>query len=252
VPPDVIDVHVAYTAGLDEAALQEARDVLSTEERARADRFVFDRDRRDFVWAHALLRRTLSGLAPIAPREWTFDITASGKPSVSAAQGRLAFNLSHARGIVACAVTTADVDLGVDVERPPERHLMTVARRFFARVEADALEACAPDERPVRFVEIWTLKESFIKATGDGLRAPLGAFSFDLPAGDPARIGFTPPSGESASHWDFQLFAPSPADRVALAVRSAEARAWRVTARRYDGARLVAIDTPVRCTRLGR
>src|SRR5579872_4112529 len=54
---------------------------LSVDERARHDRLRFDRDRRDFAAAHALLRETLSEVASVPPEAWRFDTDAHGKPN---------------------------------------------------------------------------------------------------------------------------------------------------------------------------
>src|SRR5262245_19549161 len=56
------DVHVWYrlTEALSPDELAACRSLLSAEERLRCERFVFERDRRDFAAAHALLRHTLS------------------------------------------------------------------------------------------------------------------------------------------------------------------------------------------------
>ena len=53
-----------------------------------------------------------------------------------------------------------------------------VAEHFFFREEYEALQNCrASEERKILFFRFWTLKESFMKATGLGFRLPLDAFS---------------------------------------------------------------------------
>lgn len=106
-----LDVWWWRTDRLDDARLQACEAMLDDEERAQAARFVFWRDRRDYVAAHALLRMSLSsradggahGVTPArvsGPSDWRFGRTEHGKPFLLVEQGGCApaFNLSHTRG----------------------------------------------------------------------------------------------------------------------------------------------------------
>src|SRR5262245_46753562 len=119
--------------------------VLSDGERARRDRFVFERDRRDFAAAHTLLRHVLSKYGDAAPADWRFEIESGGKPVLvddQAGSPRLHFNLSHTNGLVACAVSRG-CPVGIDVERctrvvgAPQ-----IAARYFTPQEQRLLDAC--------------------------------------------------------------------------------------------------------------
>jgi hypothetical protein len=82
-----IGVHL-YAAMLDEIDDAESRShcasLLSAEERARCDRFVFERNRREFLYAHALVRLALSSRAPqVAPDQWCFAVGTHGKPTIA-------------------------------------------------------------------------------------------------------------------------------------------------------------------------
>jgi 4'-phosphopantetheinyl transferase len=206
------------TADLDEEAVLAQSDVLSDLERARGERFLVAEDRRDFAAAHVLLRHALSSCAPIAPAAWQFASGQNGKPFIAgahAAARTLAFNLSHTRGLVACAVGR-DARVGIDVERArPVSDLMGLARRYFAPPEALSLEALPGADRVGRFVELWTLKESYLKATGSGLAAPLERFWFDLSRLPELRFST---EDDDSCDWHFTLAAPTPHTRLALAV----------------------------------
>lgn len=218
-------VHIWYrpTDALGDAEHAQNLEVLNAEERERAARFLFPRDRVMFAAAHALLRRTLSSYDDVRPQAWTFSLMANGKPVLDDrhASSHLRFNLSHTRGLVACAVSRT-VDLGIDVESVEDRTVgLDIAERFFSRNEVAGLSACAEADRHARFIELWTLKESYIKAIGEGLSHPLDTFGFQFDGA--ATLRFAPPPGVGAEDWQFALYSPSPGHRMALAARRATA-----------------------------
>jgi 4'-phosphopantetheinyl transferase len=220
VPPH--DVHVWYQAtdALDDAAIAAAVALLSDEERARYRRFRFARDGRDYAAAHALLRLTLSLHDGRAPDRWRFDKEAGGKPFlVDAGAFRGSFSLSHAQGMVACAVTT-EGDVGVDVECI-DRDVNTggIAARFFAPAEAANLQQLDGEARRCRFFDLWTLKEALVKALGTGLATSLPSLAFTVDTRGGVSLDAPP---EVAAHtWHFGLFSPGPRHRLAVASRHA-------------------------------
>ena len=170
-------------------SLCERWDLLDDGERIRARRFRFESDRRDYVAAHALLRLALSRTAPIDPAQWLFVADANGKPMVAGPThgAAVAISLSHTRGIVACGIGSG-IAVGVDVERIRQiDRSVELAREFFSPREVNALERLDSGSRCRRFLELWTLKESYAKAVGLGLRMPLHATSFDILEGNVVR-----------------------------------------------------------------
>ena len=244
-------IHISYclTAQLDERAVREAVEQLSVEERARHGRFVFARDRRDFAVAHALLRRSLSAHGDRAPHEWRFTAGAHGKPALSlddATRTPLMFNLTHTDGLVACAVAR-DAELGIDVEAI-DRHadILSLANRYFSPTEAAGIAQCAEDARQTRFIEIWTLKEAYVKALGEGLSCPLHEFAFVFEG--PSGLRFEGARTAPPTPWCFALFAPSDRHRMAIAVRGEAAHERELTVRADppDDARPSARHIPLR------
>jgi 4'-phosphopantetheinyl transferase len=245
------DLVVTYclTERLSDHEVQAAVTELSDEERARHDRFMFARDRRDFAVAHAMLRRALSAHGNLAPHEWTFVTGAHGKPALMSGDGPapLSFNLAHTRGLVACIVGR-DADVGIDVE-PLDRRTdgLEVASRFFSRTEADALERCDADERQARFIETWTLKEAYVKAIGEGLSCPLASFSFAYDR--PGSLRFDAEPQVPVGSWRFELFAPTDRHRLAIAIRAESVHGRRVTvAADGDRAGALASHRPIRAS----
>lgn len=195
------------------------RACLDDHERARADRFYFEADRAIYTAAHWLLRQALSAAASLAPEAWRFTAERYGKPRIDPALGPLGlgFNLSHTKGLVACAVGP-EIDIGLDVERiTPERADLAVAEHYFSPSEVALMRDAPPARRPDIFFRLWTLKEALIKATGEGLHRALDSFAFSF---DPTAIAFHPPDPAEAAQWRFAEDRPTPNHALALAIRS--------------------------------
>jgi 4'-phosphopantetheinyl transferase len=202
----VVDVVTGWRACLDAA------------ERSQAERFHFEEDRTTYTAAHWLVRNALASVGGLPPEDWRFVIETRGKPEIDPGLGRrgLRFNLSHTRGFVACAVTV-DSEIGIDVEtlaRNPAE--LDIAERFFSPTEVAMLRGTAPDRQHDTFFRLWTLKEAYIKATGEGLSRALDSFSFAL---EPVSISFNPDDADESSRWQFTEQRPTPRHLLALAVR---------------------------------
>src|SRR5260221_11827099 len=80
------DVHVWFLEAPEaasDARAERCAALLSAEERARMGRFHFAGDRRRYLFAHALVRMTLSRYAPgTPPARWRFRTNATGGPDV--------------------------------------------------------------------------------------------------------------------------------------------------------------------------
>jgi 4'-phosphopantetheinyl transferase len=149
--------------------------LLAEDERARAERFVFDRDRVRYIAARARLRRILGGYLDCAPESLRFAYGTAGKPALPG----ISFNLSHCGDLAALAVCADAVPLGVDIEavRPVEE---SVARLFFAAGERAALQALPEAEWLLAFHRCWTRKEAYVKALGTGLGADTRSFEVSI------------------------------------------------------------------------
>lgn len=96
------------------------------------------------------------------------------------------FNLSHSGYYALCSAETeagGDVLAGCDVERVSV-YRERVAQRFFCPEEYDFIQAQkSPEGRRRMFFRYWTLKESFIKATRQGMGLALDSFSIQVEDG---------------------------------------------------------------------
>ncbi len=221
-PVDAVHVDLVRTA--DPAALDKLEDyrpLLSSDERDRMARLIFERDRRAFLMTRALARRMLSRYAPVAPADWQFVTNAHGRPEISVRPARtpdLRFNISHTDGLIACAVTIGR-EVGVDVEQIGRHLTHDIAGRFFAPKEVTDLRALPESDQRRVFFDYWTLKEAYIKARGFGLALPLKDFAFTLNPPAPPTIGFEPALDDDPATWQFLQDWPTPEHRLGLAVR---------------------------------
>ena len=204
-----------------------ARALLPLDELARVERLVFERDRLIALASRALQRRALSRCAPVAPADWRFTTDAHGRPAAVAAQaGALAFNVANTRGLVVCAVTRGR-EIGVDVERLREEVPYELVDAYFAPAEVAALRTLPALAQPLRFAELWTLKEAYLKARGIGLTLGIARCRFDFTSGTPT-LGLDPALADDASTWQLASWSPTPEHRAALCVRRAEGPPLRI------------------------
>ena len=160
--------------------------------------------------ASLLLEHAVRCLFPSVPHPLESAAQPDGKPYLIGAP-QVQFNLSHAGDWAVCAVGSHPV--GVDIEqcRAGRRD---VARRFFHPDEVQYLDTLSPAARTDAFYTLWTLKESYVKADGRGLRL-LRHFCVDL-SGAPRVAG-----DETASL--FRIDFPDPDYRLSLCVRQKNA-----------------------------
>lgn len=176
-PTDRVDV---WRVRLEEP-MKAARDasVMSPDEIARANRFLFEKDRNHFSRCRSALRSLLAGYIETSAAEIRFEYLHGGKPQLALGQNprALQFNVSHSAGIALIAVGS-ERRIGVDVERiRSDVDTAALAERFFSVHERAGLRALPDQLRVAAFYACWTRKESFLKATGDGLSFPLANFS---------------------------------------------------------------------------
>jgi 4'-phosphopantetheinyl transferase len=178
-------VYYCHTGQIDQTQHGVLGRLLSSTERTRADALWRWEDRRDYVAAHALLRRALAFSTGTAPEELVFERDAHGKPFLAQAGQALPvdFSLSHSVGLVACAISAAHA-IGIDVEAINcAIDVSRIATRYFTVEEATALLRCPVEDRAWRFFELWTLKEALLKAAGVGPATTLDSVSLRVNAG---------------------------------------------------------------------
>jgi 4'-phosphopantetheinyl transferase len=192
-------INVMEIAGMIDAHLP----VLSAEELERADRFHFEKNRKQFMVSHESLREILSRYLDLSPEEIAFGLGEQGKPNLDPVpqNSGLRFNLSHSGDMVLIAITQ-NREVGVDVEKVrPEIEIERLARRFFSPGEVESLSALEEDQRLPGFFRCWTRKEAYIKARGGGLSIPLDQFEVSLEPDTPAELLANRDDPEEVSRW---------------------------------------------------
>lgn len=202
--PNEVHLWLTRPARASAAELQDAyREVLSADERARCERFLFPARRHEFLITRALVRTTLSRYGPLPAAALRFRAGPGGRPALDPG-GDLDFNLSNSSGLVACAVSRRAV--GVDVE--PLDHAGTVlslAEVVLSDRERAALDALPPARRAVRALVTWTLKEAYLKARGAGLALPLQEVEFTIRDSGAVTATFGRPVDDLPERWTFRL-----------------------------------------------
>jgi 4'-phosphopantetheinyl transferase len=237
------EVHV-WCAALDRPAgeVRALARLLSTDERDRAERFHFERDRARFVAGRATLRLILAGYTHAGPEGLVLRQGRQGKPALVGEPGALAeagalhFNVSHSEGVALYAFALGR-QVGVDVEHVrPVDDAEQIAARFFSPAECAALAMLPPDARLQAFFTCWTRKEAYVKAIGEGLSRPLEGFAVSLAPGEAAALLHVEGDPDEARRWRLEALAPAQDYVGALA---AEGHGWRLACWRFtDGARI--------------
>ncbi|MDR2392080.1 MAG: 4'-phosphopantetheinyl transferase superfamily protein [Planctomycetota bacterium] len=230
--PGGICLHFCLTDQVSPADCTVLLSWLDTLEQERRRRFASDRGRRLFGIAHGLTRYCLSlwtaarspdGTAPVHPGEWRFAAEPFGRPRALLPPGTApkppapVFSLSHARDAVAVAVA-AGGQVGTDVENVGRRgDFPSLAERFFAPEErAHVAEAGDSPEGRRRFLQYWTLKESYLKALGLGMNKSMSSFALMAGPGTAERLHDRDGTG---GIWDFRSLSAPGGMIVSLAAR---------------------------------
>jgi 4'-phosphopantetheinyl transferase len=191
---------------------------LSSEERERASRIARERDRARFIAARGLLRAILGSCLSVEPKRLEFVYSARGKPSLGGdfASSVLEFNLAHSCGLVLVAVARRGL-VGIDVEKiRPIPDLCALSQRFFSPRECAEIERLSGEEATKVFLTIWTRKEAWLKATGEGITGLPTSIDVLGTPGDGNTYG-GPQAGSSVTELCLRDLAPAPGFLGALA-----------------------------------
>jgi 4'-phosphopantetheinyl transferase len=215
--------HAAYVlcapVSRDPEVSRHCASVLSDTELQRANRFVNEFDKAQFIQRRAFRRfcgaTVLGSSQPLS--RIVFEETENGRPYLSDLPD-FWFSFSSCRiGFLGAWSPTHGI--GVDVE-DLTRNLEAVelAHRFFSGAEANAVERVDGLERLRTFFQFWCLKEAALKSIGEGLPFGLDAFEFEL---DPnLRVVHAPPDHGGPEQFDAHVIEEIDSCCAALVTRS--------------------------------
>ena len=180
---------------------------LAPDEKTRAARFVFQRNRNRFIAARGILRKLLGAYMHQPALDLNFTYGPDGKPALRVNEGEpsIHFNLSHSHGLAVYAISTHR-EVGIDVEAiRPGVAGEEIAGRFFSKRELAELHSLPREFRDEGFFLCWTRKEAYLKAQGSGMGIPLDSFEVSLTPGQPEVL-----RSADCSRWSLRSLQPAP------------------------------------------
>ncbi len=226
--PDLLtsEVHIWRSrVDLPHRQVQALSSVLSREEKSKAHRFVFDRDRARYIVSHGVLRQVLSGYLSVEPHQLTFRAREAGRPELSGEfeGSAVRFNLSHSRNMALLAFTRV-LEVGVDIEfMAPLPNVEALAAKHFSEKELKRLRSSPRQQKMEVFYSCWTRREACLKASGDGFRVPMKTVEvFSAPKDT---LGSVPADNDPNELKLFKLVTLYPEANYISAI-AAEGRGW--------------------------
>ena len=199
------EVHVWRTSlACEPATLHRLEATLAEDEKSRAQRFLFERDRNHYIAGRGILRDLLGKYLSCAPAGLRFRYGPQEKPALDAEATLKSarFNLSHSHGLAVFAFSLGR-EVGIDLEFiRPDFATDDIAGRFFSARELAELRTLPAELRAEGFFLCWTRKEAYVKARGAGLHIPLESFSVSLTPGQPEKL--VSPDSERWTIWSLQ------------------------------------------------
>ena len=159
--------------------------ILSDEEIARASRYYSDTARSAFIAGRVVARKALAHRCNHAPSAWVFKLGAHGQPMVDPSFG-VYFSISHTRNMTLCVVARCPV--GADVEFVDHGlNVGELSSIALSDVERRTLLEKHSQFRLRHLLQVWTLKEAYLKALGVGFSREPSSLEIDL-ASKPIRL----------------------------------------------------------------
>jgi 4'-phosphopantetheinyl transferase len=192
--------------------------VLSVDEKERASRFYFEKDRSASIISRSLLRILLGRYCSLDPQNIEFSYNEYGKPTLVADKqlAPMFFNLAHSHNTVVYAFTSIN-SVGIDVEYMRSNiEYEQLAQSYFSSSEVAELQAVPDAQKSQTFYAGWTRKEAYIKARGKGLSIALDSFDVTLQPGVPAKLIACREEPQAVQNWS--LYALPAEDQYASAL----------------------------------
>ncbi|MCI8281640.1 MAG: 4'-phosphopantetheinyl transferase superfamily protein [Lachnospiraceae bacterium] len=150
-----------------------------------------------------LLKQALKNEYDIEFTEEMLEHKEYGKPVLK--HGPVQFSISHCKGMAVCVLSP--FALGADTEGP-RRVTEALIDRVCCEKESRYVKEYGCRYKAQRFLRLWTLKESYLKMTGEGLRLPLDQVQFEITRElEPGKWVFPKEIGSSrqGNFWQIEL-----------------------------------------------
>jgi 4'-phosphopantetheinyl transferase len=188
---------------------------LDPQDRARAARFHFVEDRARFTLGRALIRQSVGAYLDLEPEAIELSYTDLDQPGLKN-DANLHFSISHSHELVA-VVLTAHARVGLDVEwMQTNSDLDDLANRIMSATEIETFQKLPPAEKCDAFFRVWTRKEAYLKALGEGISEGLQEISVSLDAGEISSVEDTRDRTSSPA-WRLQSLPVPPEYQACLA-----------------------------------
>ena len=157
--------------------------------------------RARFAASRRLVKCVAAGVIEAEPHTVELAYGPGGRPSLRGCD-QIDISLSHTGGLLLVGVSRRGA-IGVDVELSDRRmRLSGIEQRFWTPYEIEALAQVEEGARVREMVRLWTLKEAYTKAIGQGMRFRFKDFGF-APGGRAPRV-LTPDGGPGTGpEWRF-------------------------------------------------
>ncbi len=183
---------------------------LSPDEIVRANKFKFARDKKRFIAARGILRELLANYLQITANQIEFSYSDRGKPHLAASIPDLSlqFNLSHSQNYALYGFTR-NCRLGIDLEYLRSMNdAAKIAKRFFSAAESELISSLTADKQKRVFFQLWTAKEAYLKATGEGLAGLLSEIEISITPESSVTLLSVQGNVETAANWAMTSFVP--------------------------------------------
>ncbi|GHF02230.1 hypothetical protein GCM10014715_67980 [Streptomyces spiralis] len=166
------------------------------------NRYAATRDpavRSRFAASRLLIKYTAAAALGIEAQDIDIAYRLGGRPYLRGLD-QVEVGLTHTGELMAVGISRMG-RIGLDAERADRRFDLGLMRRQMCTpAEAAELAALAEEEQAACVLRLWTLKEAYTKALGQGMRLPFTEFGFGLALG-----GLRTPDGAAAQgeEWAF-------------------------------------------------
>ena len=225
------EIHI-WRANLDlpSVVIEKLASTLSKDEINRANRFRFQQHRDRFIVGRGILRELLANYLQVksdraAPRlqrdRVIFEYSPRGKPQLASSlnQYSLQFNVSHSQDLALYGFNYQRI-IGVDLEYIKDNiDCKQLAKRFFTTQELQLINSYPTSEQKTIFFQLWTAKEAYLKATGEGLAGSLDTIEFTLD-NNSVKLMQIKQDQAQVSYWSINNFIPQDNFIATIAVKN--------------------------------